>query len=609
MEVLSLLKSLVGGVGSVVGVAKKIAGFLGDGVDIDALRQQNQEILRAVESINKKVTELTGTMSDAIRMTQITDARDMIYNALDDLKSSIENDDQSKYAKALEYIATGGDGEGISHKLKNMDRALTLRQGASGEAILKGMAEKNWAKLQDPKQYDYGVREFDADYDSTIPFLITLEVLGLSLLLIYNNSRKDRTVAQKEIADQQACQESDERVQGWLDMFAVNKTGSSTAYKFLLADIRRQTQAGDTPLSKAPMIRSLVRKGYSKWGSYKNHEAGEMTLDGVFLVWVTDEYPTSYVVPVRRSNPRVEWKYSFNASTGRWTMTNALLPKSLQSFDCKLIPLPDAQGQTGRPMVFISVKESNDSWQKSIGGPWEFRLLPVAIEPSTDMGDSLQLSASPYSSRWFVARIENHSDYVLIPQTATRATADSYIELKFMESISSSNSLHGKDEMYDSPVLPNTSTYVSGRSTGLWTGATALFDFAVWKCAGIDSQSSKEANEARFHQCKEYGDQKDSQYPAQLGMQSEYATRVGTLVFMGSVSWGGGDKKGAMYASEFGPGEAYELVNDEKLTGGYSRTGSTSLTLKTVRVDFDMEQSAGMMSMSQPGTFFKIWNK
>lgn len=207
----------------------------------------------------------------------------------------------------------------------NMNRALVEQQGASGAAILKNMAEKNWAKVQDTQQYDYGVKQFDADYDSNIPFLITVEGLGLSLLLIYNNSRKDRTDAQKKKANQQASENSDARVKGWRDIFAA-KTGTSAAYTLLSADIKRQTQTGtpsEPPTPKTPLIRSLVRNGKSKWGDNKN---GEITLDGCFLDVLKKAGPMDCWVPVRRSNPRVEWKYSFNASTGRWTMSNAMFP-------------------------------------------------------------------------------------------------------------------------------------------------------------------------------------------------------------------------------------------------------------------------------------------
>lgn len=76
------------------------------------------------------------------------------------------------------------------------------------------MADKNWAKLQDEnlKNYDYGIGQFETDYAANVPFLITVEGLGLSLLLIYNNSRNDRSVVEKAKANKQASDDSDGRV-------------------------------------------------------------------------------------------------------------------------------------------------------------------------------------------------------------------------------------------------------------------------------------------------------------------------------------------------------------------------------------------------------------
>lgn len=208
-----------------------------------------------------------------------------------------------------------------------------------------------------------------------------------------------------------------------------------------------------------------------------------------------------------------------------------------------------------------------------------------------------------------MARIENHSDYVLIPQTATRLTWDFILHgTDNAERTFNRSSLHGEDIMYDSPLLPNESTYVAGRSNGVLTGATALFDFAIWKCTGIGSSQSKPANVARFHQCKTYGKETD-RYAAQLGMQPDHATKIGTVVFMVSVSYGGGGTKGAMYASEFGPTETYQLGDSENLTGGYRCTSFTSQKLKTVQVNFDMQQASGMVSLGQDATYFKVWNK
>ncbi|KAM7217521.1 hypothetical protein V8F06_007152, partial [Rhypophila decipiens] len=519
------------------------------------------------------------------------------------------NNDQSAYTKAIESIEAD---EGMV--AWNMNRALIESQA------LKNMADKNWAKLQDPKQYDYGVKEFDADYDSNIPFLITVEGLGVSLLLIHYNSRKDRTAAKNEEENRQLSYISDSRVEGWRNLFAVNKTGSSTAYKLLSGEIKRQTQTSCSstsapPTPQTPMIRSVVKRGRSKWGENKD---GEVTLDacllnnaGIKKSRLKD--PTECWVPVRRSSPRVEWFFSFNPSTGRWTMSNAMFPKRIKSIDCKLIPLPDDEGKPGRPIVFISIKESRPfwdlrpEWQRFAGGAVEFRQLPLAVEPSTDMRDWLEPWAKS-SSRFFVARIENHSDYVLIPQTATRVTSNHILYgTENAERTWNRDSPHGEDIIYDAPLLPNATSYVGGRSNGFLTGATALFDFAIWKCAGINGGNGKEANEERFHKCKTYGEETSS-YGAQLGMRPEHATRVGTLVLMVSVLYGGGDTKGAMYANEFGPGGVYKLGGTEDMTGGYCCTSFTSLALQTVRVDFDMEQAAGMVSLGQPATYFKIWN-
>jgi hypothetical protein len=144
----------------------------------------------------------------------------------------------------------------------------------------------------------------------------------------------------------------------------------------------------------------------------------------------------------------------------------------------------------------------------------------------------------------------------------------------------------------------------------MFTGATALFHFEIWKCTGISTKGSAAANEARFHQCKIYSAE-HSMYPAQLEMQENpsIATRMGTAVFMASVSYGGGDTKGAMYASEFAPNETYQLDDNEAVTGGYVCQSYRSLTLKTIKVDFNLEQKADMVSLDQPTTYFKVQNK
>jgi hypothetical protein len=200
------------------------------------------------------------------------------------------------------------------------------QQGAAGKAILKDMADTNWAKLQDKNQFDYGVKQFAADYDATLPFLRTVEGLGLSLLIMYNNSRKERTAAEKAKDNKQASEDSDRRIKAWEDVFPSNKT---TAYKLLLSDIKRQTQVAgitEAPTPQTPMIRSLVRKRESQC----ENKDGEETLDACFLNTLNMGDPNECWVPVRRSNPRVEWKFTYNDSSGRWTMTNALFPQRIQ---------------------------------------------------------------------------------------------------------------------------------------------------------------------------------------------------------------------------------------------------------------------------------------
>jgi hypothetical protein len=88
MDISGLLKSLLGGVGGVI--AKKIAEELGNGLDIDALKDKNEKIIDALKVITQKVDALTDVINDAIRMQQITSARDRIYNTLDKIRDSLQ---------------------------------------------------------------------------------------------------------------------------------------------------------------------------------------------------------------------------------------------------------------------------------------------------------------------------------------------------------------------------------------------------------------------------------------------------------------------------------------------------------------------------------------
>lgn len=216
-------------------------------------------------------------------------------------------------------------------------------------------------------------------------------------------------------------------------------------------------------------------------------------------------------------------------------------------------------------------------------------VLPLTLAPSVQLSNLTSWNRG--SVRTFLARVENHSSYTLIPRLR-----DSHWTFR--------GELHGVISSFECPVLPGGTSYLAGHSAGLMTGATGLFEFAIWSSPPAITDSSQES-EKKFHDLKCFHPS-TRDYDEQVGYQPQVGAEfLGSLVLMVSVSYGG-NPKGAMYASDYLPSEKVSLKDEASFTDGYKHTGGGWREMKLMNVQWEIQQGD---HVGQPGTLFKVWKK
>ncbi|KAH6858681.1 hypothetical protein B0T12DRAFT_164150 [Alternaria alternata] len=255
-------------------------------------------------------------------------------------------------------------------------------------------------------------------------------------------------------------------------------------------------------------------------------------------------------------------------------------------FDAKLIPEPNPPNE--QPYIRMRCKTGSSMYQV-VERTISLVILPLTLPPSVQL--SKLTSWNSGSARKFLARVENHSSYTLIPRLR-----DGHWAYR--------GDLHGKVSSFECPVLPGGTSYLAGHSGGLWTGGTGLFDFAIWSSPSTITDSSQES-EKKFHDLKCFHPSTHN-YDEQVGYQPQVGAEfLGSLVLMVSVSYGG-DPKGAMYASDYWPTEAVSLKEEACFTNDYKTTKGDKREMKVVNVEWDIQQGD---HLGQLGTWFKVWNK
>ncbi|KAH8626074.1 hypothetical protein IG631_19953 [Alternaria alternata] len=214
-------------------------------------------------------------------------------------------------------------------------------------------------------------------------------------------------------------------------------------------------------------------------------------------------------------------------------------------------------------------------------------ILPLTLPPSMQL--SKLTSTNSGSVRTFLARVENHSSYTLIPRLGNRTLR---------------GELHGVISSFESPVLPGGTSYLAGHSAGAMTGATGLFEFAIWSSPPAITDSSQES-EKKFHDLKCFYP-RSHENDEQVGYQPQVGAEfLGSLVFMVSVSYGG-KTKGAMYASDYRPSETVSLGDAASFTGDYIHMVGGWREMNVMNVQWEIQQGD---HVGQPGTLFKVWKK
>jgi hypothetical protein len=197
--------------------------------------------------------------------------------------------------------------DGVQDRLDDMDAVLTKDEGTGSPALLPPLAQQQWDKLQDDKNLDYGIREYEREQEATLSYPIMIERLGLCLVLLYYRTR-EKTDAVKEMSMSQAVNNSDKRVKAWRDLWNDRKK-TCPAYDMLWKEIERQT--APEPEYKAPFIRT-IQAAYNVPGM-SGCRVGEV-LDAV---WVQANWQVCWREPSYAIH-RHEFEFSFKPDTGRW---------------------------------------------------------------------------------------------------------------------------------------------------------------------------------------------------------------------------------------------------------------------------------------------------
>lgn len=199
--------------------------------------------------------------------------------------------------------------DGVQDLLDNMNAVLMNNEGEGSQGLLPPLAEKQWEKLQDEKNLDYGIQEFERDQEATLKYTIMIERLGLSLVLLYHRSRKETDAVRTEMAD--AVLNSDDRVQAWRNLWE-NRKQTCPAYKTLWKEMERQT--APEPAYKAPFIRT-IQAALDNPG-VPACQAGDV-LDARLLGMGMGNWQDCWVKPSYAIYGH-EFDFSFKPDIGRW---------------------------------------------------------------------------------------------------------------------------------------------------------------------------------------------------------------------------------------------------------------------------------------------------
>jgi len=196
-----------------------------------------------------------------------------------------------------------------------MNTALMKDQGDGAKALLPPLADVHWEKLLDQKKnFNYGVQEYEAERRAALAYPILIERLGLSLILLETMFRPNMDPIKKDKSMAVSISESDDRVRDWNNLWD-DKRKSYPAYELLWSEIQRQT--GPAPASQSAFIRSIATVTES---SLPPAAEGDI-LDGQFLQG-GGGWQNCYRKPPSYAEKSVEWQFSLEKPTGLWCITN-----------------------------------------------------------------------------------------------------------------------------------------------------------------------------------------------------------------------------------------------------------------------------------------------
>ncbi|KAI4925097.1 uncharacterized protein J4E92_007135 [Alternaria infectoria] len=578
----ALLLVLVESAGSEL--ASQIAERLADGLNLDFLKSKEDKLEQELKVLQNKIDELGRLVVDTIKKQRITDAANRVRNCFTRLEKAAKVQDAKRFADGVKLIDSQ---DGVQDRLDDMNAMLMNDEGKGSQGLLAPLAQEQWDKLQDGNDLKYGIQELEREQEATLKYTIMIERLGLALVLLYHRTREDIDKATRAKTMAETVKNSDERVKAWRDLWDDRKR-TCPAYDTLWSEIKRQTAS--EPVYKAPFIRTIQAalddpKVPCQAGHVLNAEMLQRN-------WRDDWREPTYAIHQH------EWDLSFKPDTGRWTIhsTHRLVPYSTIArpprleadrvpnpmcsyLDAKLIPLPNPPKNQHHIRVRCA---NNNEWWTII-----LVILPLTLPPSVQLSNLTSWNSG--SARTFLARVENHSSYTLIPRRRR---------------VSSRGDLYGVISSFECPVLPGGTCYLAGHTGRALTGGTGLFEYAIWSSPPAITDSSQES-EKKFHDLKCFEPSRDY-YDEQVGYQPQVgASYLGTLILMVSVSYGG-NPKGAMYASDYWASEIVSLKDEECVTGDYKYTGANKREMKVVNVEWDIQQGD---HVGQPGTWFKVCNK
>ncbi|CAN9278371.1 unnamed protein product [Alternaria alternata] len=522
-------------------LASQIAEGLADGMHLEFLKSKEKKLEQELKVLQSKIDELGKSTIEAIRKQKITSAADRVRNCFARLREA-----------AVVRLIDGQDG--VQDRLDDMNAVLMNDEGRGSPDLLPPLAKEQWTKLQDEKNLNYGIQELEREQKATLNYTIMIERLGLSLVLLYHRTREEMDAAKKVKTMENAIANSDQRVKAWRDL-----------------------QTAPEPVYKAPFIRTIQTAVDSPGAGagLPACQAGDV-LDAEW-VYATGQQcwrKPSYAIHAQ------EFDFSFKPDTGRW-----IIHSMGCFFDTKLIPEPNPLND--QPHISLRCKKVSNYWV--IERTVTLVILPLTLPPSVQL--SKLTSWNSGSVRTFLAQMENHSAYTLIPRLRNSRWTFR-------------GELHGAIFSFECPVLPGGTSYLAGHSAGLLMGATGLFEFAIWSSPPAITDSSQES-EKKFHDLKCFHPS-TSDYDEQVGYQPQVGAEfLRSLVLMVSVSYGG-NPRGAMYASGYLPSEKVSLKDTASFTGDYKHMVGGWREMNVMNVQWEIQQGD---HVEQPGTLFKVWKK